>query len=256
MAPPPAPPKKGLSKLALGLIIGGVVFGSCGTVICIGVSSDNTPEEQKKRTEERKILIEKTTAQLVSIRNRWPAALAEKGCPDASIPEDAVAQTADFDSLERFTKPDVDPESPPFKSWAWLTSEGIRELKMLPQFKVPLHSWELGDMARSLESLQKGRYLVVFRADKGAKVMPTIQGDSAFMGGEFEGWAVVYDLQTEAAICQAPLKAESSDNVTRRKGLVTGKSPEEAIEQDFKEQFETAAKASLAKISKKLQSDL
>ncbi len=62
-------------------------------------------------------------------------------------------------------------------------------------------------------------------------------------GGELEGWLFVYDVESSERLCQTKLEFESSDKLTFREGRFSSakESAKDAVEEDFNENFETAA---------------
>jgi hypothetical protein len=96
-------------------------------------------------------------------------------------------------------------------------------------------------------SNESGPLLVVYKA-AGKKVWPLVKGkspgdkDFSFVGGEFSGWMMVYDVDTGARLCQGKLAFESSEVVDFKKSRFASEksSAKDAVEGDFRDKFETA----------------
>lgn len=128
------------------------------------------------------------------------------------------------------------------KDWPFLTSDSVRTA--LDEKR------SAEDRAKAIDGLraQSGSLLVVYRAQE--KHWPVVTGkgdtigtDFSYDGGEFEGWLFVYDADTAERKCQTKLVFESSEAVDFRKSRFSSekKKAKEAIEEDFKDHFETAA---------------
>lgn len=102
--------------------------------------------------------------------------------------------------------------------------------------------------AAAIEAL--GRYLVVFDADPADRAWPTVESDTKYTIGEFEGRLRVLDLDTGQALCQAPLAFENGAEVsTYRLTKLESKrgALEHAVRSDFEKAFDKAASAAVKK---------
>jgi hypothetical protein len=232
-----------------------VLLGSC--VTCI-VLVQPTEEEQKQATAERKPLIDNTTKRLAAIRTSFPElkTLREAKCPDDAIAastSDAPHYFVDYDNLERFTNPAVNTEAEAWKQWEFLSSSAVREIKTTAQLEkanIDLTSFEVDEMTSRIKEIDKAKTLVVVR---GKKVVPEVKDDNSFSGGEFVGFAVVFDWINTKPLCQAQLNVENSDTVEFRKRGIAGSTFKEAVMEDLEENYKKDLKAALARISSKIQ---
>jgi hypothetical protein len=128
------------------------------------------------------------------------------------------------------------------KEWPFLTSDAVR--KVLDDKRTA------EDRAKAIDELraQSGPLLVVYRAEQ--KDWPVVSAksgvfakDFSYEGGEFAGWLFVYDVDAAERKCQTKLIFESSSEVNFRKSRLSSekKKAKEAVEEDFKDHFETAA---------------
>ena len=232
-----------------------MLLGSC--VTCI-VLVQPTEEEQKQATAERKPLIDDATRRLALLRNNFPdmKSLREAKCPDDSIAASASGAPhyyVDFDNLERFTNPAVNTDTEAWKKWAFLSSSAVREIRTtsdLEKAAVDLTSFEVDEMTSRIKEIDKAKTLIVVR---GKKVVPEVKGDDSFSGGEFMGFAVVFDWTHGKPLCQAQLKVENSDTVEFTKRGIAGSTFEQAVMEDLEENYKKDLKAALARISSKIQ---
>lgn len=129
------------------------------------------------------------------------------------------------------------------KDWPFLSSEPVR--KALDEKR------NIEDRSKAVDELraQSGAILVVYRAAE--KEWPVVSGksndifskDFSYDGGVFSGWLFVYDVDSGERKCQTKLVFESSEVVNFRKSRFSSekKKAKEAVEEDFEDQFQTAA---------------
>jgi hypothetical protein len=154
--------------------------------------------------------------------------------------------TVDFDYLDR--RAGAAP-----REWSWLTSDRIRKV------------FEGGDANARADAVRDirrdaGPLVVVYRAED--KIWPKVQEDKgiisddfSYSSGEFLGALLVYNVDTGERLCQAKLKFESGEHISyKSRGMSSEKSrAAEAVEDDFKEQFENAATASIKRVAPDLR---
>ena len=121
------------------------------------------------------------------------------------------------------------------KAWTFLSRPALQ--KILDPKRGP------EDRAREIETLrtESGPLLVVYKAD--TKALPAVTTGKDYDGGEFAGWLFVYDVDSADRLCQTRLTFESSDEVSFRKGRFSSEKKKlaDAVMDDFKDRFETAA---------------
>ncbi len=256
MAPPgfAPPPKK--RPWALYVLIGALVaFGSC---ITCGVIVSPSEEEAKELEKERKPIIENATARFAGIRSTMPdlGALREVKCPDAAIAaatSDAPHYFVDHDHLEAFTNPAFDPAAEPAARWKFMTSSGVRDIRTLARLRKDedeLSSIPAKTVVERIQEIDRAKILIVVRA---RKVVPQVASESAFSGGEIDGFAVVYDWINMKPLCQAALQVRNSDVVEFKKRGIGSSTFEEAVLEDLEESYEKRLKEALARISTRVQ---
>jgi len=187
---------------------------------------------------------------LLKLRASTPklAGLSEAECPKATIQKHLRGEdhlklpTVDFDYLDRRTG------AAGAKQWSWLTSDRIRKVV----------EGNDGDKAKAVRDLreQAGPLVVVYRAEE--KIWPKVTADKGILKddfsydrGEYLGALLIFNVDTGDRLCQAKLRFESGDGITyKRRGMSSEKNrAEDAVEDDFKEQFETAATASIKRVA-------
>lgn len=150
--------------------------------------------------------------------------------------------TADFDLLNGDKR-----------AWPILTSESLRKI-LDESRKIEDRSASLGDF-----KAENGPLLVVYKSK--VKSWPVVKGDKvngkdfSYSGGEVEGAMIVYDIDLGARLCQTKLAFESSEAVDFRKSRYQSEktSAKEAVEDDFKDHFETAATDAIRKMAPDLR---
>jgi hypothetical protein len=210
-----------------------------------------TADETKARAallqESSALLVKAFTDRLAKVRaNAHETPVAERVCsrsemsPYVTGNERRKVATADYDLLNaRFAG-----AAP--SDWSFLTSEVVR--KILDEKRTA------DERHKSLEELRasSGDLLVVYKAE--VKDWPVVTSksdligsDLSYKGGHFEGWLIVYDVATGERKCQSKLAFQSSDVVNFRKSRLSSgkKKAKEAVEEDFGDQFETAATAGI-----------
>jgi hypothetical protein len=155
----------------------------------------------------------------------------------------AKVQTVDYDRLAG--------NPPPAASeWAFLTSATVTTLLS--------GAGQGADHVQAMRTLQgsSGPYLVVYRGKK--KVWPKVivdkgvlSDDIKFSGGHFDGVLSVVHYPTGEVLCSAPIQFENSERVSfkRRGASAKERRAEDAVMDDFKENFETAATQALGKLT-------
>jgi hypothetical protein len=182
------------------------------------------------------------TEKLAKVKAHAAQPGAERACSKADLSryvtgdERRKVVTVDLDLL------DASRAGSAGKDWPFLTSDGVR--KLLDDKR------SAEDRAKAIDEIraQSGSLLVVYRADH--KEWPVVSGksdvigsDFSYDGGDFAGWLFVYDVDSGERKCQTKLAFESSDAVDFRKSRLSSekKKAKDAVEEDFKNRFETAA---------------
>lgn len=238
---------------ALRLLLVGVaslvllVLGGCGVVGFFVLRQPSDPARDRAVAEQNGAALDKVTAQLANVTRGFPDAsqLSEAPCADGGL-EKAVSEGraqvvfAEYDRLARFAGAGAGADD-----WEWATAEGLRELKPRAQATEPLHSYRVTRAVKGVYDPSKRHFLVVFRAAR--KQLPVKQV-GGFSAGFYDGWAVLYDLDSGARLCGQRLQAESSDTVRRRRGGDADK----ALLNDFQDRFKEAAEAAVKRMNPKL----
>ncbi len=150
---------------------------------------------------------------------------AEKKCPT-------------FESLTKANHVDADllpGASDEFTPWEILSDDHHRDI--LDAKKSDL------DRAKAItEARSRSELLAVFYATD-AKALPIAAKDS-FIGGEFDGWLSIVDVNKNEIVCDTALHFESSERVGGGVKLkfVPDKSVKSKVEDDFEKQFKEAAR--------------
>ncbi|HWS86492.1 MAG TPA: hypothetical protein VN282_05995 [Pyrinomonadaceae bacterium] len=241
--------KRGVLRLAL---IGVACFsllvlGGCGVVGFFVLRQPADPARDRAAAERNGAALDKVTSQLAGVTKSFPeaSALSEAPCTDGGLEQAAAegkAQVvfAEYDQLARFAG-----ASAAQKDWEWATAEAVRELKPRAQVTEPLHSYRVTSAIKEVYDPSKRHYLVVFRATR--KQLPVKQ-IGGFSSGYYDGWAVLYDLDSGRRLCGQRLQAESSDSVRRRRGS----DADAALLNDFQDRFKEAAEAAVKRMNPKL----
>ncbi|MFO0586273.1 MAG: hypothetical protein U0441_01975 [Polyangiaceae bacterium] len=150
--------------------------------------------------------------------------------------------TADFDLLNGDKR-----------AWPILTSESLS--------KILDESRKIEDRSASLADFKanSGPLLVVYKSK--LKTWPVVKGekvsgkDFSYSGGEVDGAMIVYDIEAGTRLCQTKIAFESSEVVDFRKSRYQSEktSAKEAVEDDFKDHFETAATDAIRKMAPDLR---
>ena len=258
-----SPAKKGYNKFLLGCGIAlALVLGSCVAGMVAIMKSPQfkkqMAEDEARREKERQesearqkqdgVLARKMMA---ALRNNFPApnSRREMTCPigevEKVVSEDAgeskhstQAWYVDRDFLARFT-----PEAPPAggkpPGWDWLTSAGLRD-------------WN-GDYGYTVVTLNdlKHSYIVVI-LNQGLRT-PQLR-DEDFLGGDFRGWAVLFDSDTLAVLGQTEIHLQSSNKVKYERGRFTQnrEGMQKSVDEDFRDQFKDGLKQAMGRMCPKL----
>ena len=262
--PPPA--KKKRSKVLLGCLIAlAAAFGSC--VVGIGFVM-NSPEFKKQEAEAaarrekesqesaERLKQDAVTARkmIAALRSNFPSlnSRREMTCTIAEV-EKALGKEAgesrhragafyvDRDFLARFSS-NAPPANDQLPGWDWLTSAGLRDW-----------SPEKGYTVTSRDDLRHS-YIVVIQ-NQGVQT-PQIR-DQDFVGGEFRGWAALFDSDTQTVLGQTEIRVRSSDKVKYKKERFTAnrEGMEEAVQEDFRDQFKESLEKSMERMCPKLSLD-
>ncbi len=157
----------------------------------------------------------------------------------------AHVPTIDYDHLNN---PSFD-----VKEWSWLTSSSMNNF---------LSTQDVTYKKETLESLLKegAHLLVVYRSE--GRVWPKMlqkegvfSDDFSYDSGRFEGSLLVFNWETSELLCRTPLQFENSKEVKyHRRGPDAEKARvEDAIFDDFEENFENAATIAIRRISPDLK---
>lgn len=139
------------------------------------------------------------------------------------------------------------PSKEELETWGWMHSKWLEET-ILEQSGGKSAGYQSGS---HITMLAKSPYIVIFKATR--KAMPKPVGEEGFDAGVFEGDLIVFERKSGKALCRAPFAAESSEEVSHKTRGIAAKSAEDALNQDFREQFSKAATAALKKIAPTLK---
>jgi hypothetical protein len=152
--------------------------------------------------------------------------------------------------------------------WQWLEDGVLPEV-----FHPNLYegSYLEDELRRTIAEVLANRYLAVLRASN--RAMPRIlkagvqldvldrrrelRSGQSFTPGVFQGAILVMDIGAASVVCQATLEARSSATIVYRNRTSLGlmrQQPSKELRSDFQDRFHEAARASLGRISKLLDS--
>lgn len=258
--PEAPPPKKGIgSKVLLGCgIVLVLVMGSCAVGMYKIMSSPEFKKEMaenearrekeaQQRAEQSKRDAEHAVQVLAALHSNFPpeGARRESTCTIANVekslagdnPHLSEALYVDYDFLARFLPNAPQGEKAP--GWPWLTSPSLRDWSPSdsPSYYSP------GNLST--------RYIVVI-LNQGVTT-PILREDD-FVGGQFRGWAVLYDGATLAALGQTAIQVRNSKEVDyKTRGPKSGREyQQQAIDDDFREQFKAGLEKSMERMCPKL----
>ncbi len=128
------------------------------------------------------------------------------------------------------------------QAWTMFSSKNMREI-----FD---ETRKIDDRAASATDFREGSGPLLAVYKPRTKVWPVVTGsasvkskDFSYKGGEFEGFLMIYDVDSGAFLCQTKLVFESSDAVDFRTSRFSSdkSSAKDAIEADFIDRFENKA---------------
>lgn len=172
-------------------------------------------------------------------------------CPKLEVkPEgyggwDGYAQTATPGLFAKLDGKGSDKDE--LETWGWLSSDWLEEL-ILAEAGEKTANFQAGS---HITMLAKSPYIVIFKDRR--RAMPKVSGDDGFDAGYYEGDLIVFERKTGKALCRTALAAESSEEVSHKTRGFAAKSAEDALDDDFRKQFATAANTALSKISPTLK---
>jgi hypothetical protein len=153
--------------------------------------------------------------------------------------------TVDLDVLSSGAPPAADSE------WGFLTSPAVASI-LTAGTSAEDRRAAVRDMER-----ESGPFLVVYRSDQ--RRWPVVSTEKGFINdkisfttGQFDGWMILVDTHAARVLCESRLSVRSSESVSfRSRGAFSTKEgrARDAVDSDFKEQFEAAAGAAIKKIS-------
>lgn len=252
------------SRAPAWFVLAMVDSGDCNVAPAPGAPPTPPTTEADKRALEKRLredyakVEERSTVQtfldrLARVRDAAPKPqdLKEADCGGADIkhrlPPDTdrlKVPTVDFDDLDRSR---ATPQAG--ARWSWLTSDGVRTMLS--------GDADAGPKLGALKDLRAegGGLLLVYRASE--KHWPEVREKDAllgtkvsFVGGEYDGWMIVFDYESGERLCQTRLGFESGDDVEYDKNGVDSKKERaaRAVDDDFKDQFETAATKAMKRL--------
>jgi len=107
---------------------------------------------------------------------------------------------------------------------------------------------DVSSIRSAVLAFEQRRYVVVFTDPKrkpARLVKPS--GSVDYDGGEFDGMLRVFDSEGGKLLCQAPVKAESSDSVKYFDQGLLAENPQEAVSDNFGAQLTTAGRECCAR---------
>lgn len=212
------------------------------------------------KADEAKVMEDLQRAQSASSVKAFGDKLSRVRADAASAPAEettcskaVLAKYVTGSERKRVATADLDYLSGDKRAWPTFTTESLT--------KILDESRKMEDRASSMAEYMKenGPLLVVYKSK--LKTWPVVKGDKvsgkdfSYAGGEVEGSMIVYDIEAGARLCQTKLAFESSEAVDFRKSRYKSEkvSAKEAVEDDFKDHFETAATDAIRKMAPDLR---
>jgi hypothetical protein len=254
-----------LPSIALAVVLG--CGGFCGIV---GYWVNATSERKAMEAAMRQIADLRPSLMRAQAAVPPLSGLTLSPCPDAEIKgryRDPVStgnhgevilwiSTVPFDALGPWLEGKPRPEER--NEWSWMADSTLRDIMDPSRYDLPSPGQNLQLLVRSL---RQRRYLGVFRSS--SKALPRLTGEGVVVGdraqviekgksfepGFFHGWLIVMDMETAAAVCQAPIDVESSETLRYRSYGPLRQEPGDVVSEDFKDRFRAASREALARIS-------
>lgn len=229
---------------------------------CCCPSEEELEAARQKREAEREENVKKVQKyqkKLAKISKGVPAAsaLKQKACPDDDIAK-VIKKTKGFTGrlkridaakLDWISQKDPAGNRAKVDKWNYL-NEGFSKFNSLDNLD---DAYRAEEAAKAVDKLKKEPYFAVIVREDGA--LPVVNDDDSFTGGFIEAWIVVMDTKKAAPVCQTRFVAENSEVVEYREGKIVSDEYKfkEAVKDDFEDNTDKAAKASMKKITKKLK---
>jgi hypothetical protein len=235
------PPKKKSNAGAIVLVVALVVV-FVGITVASSVRKRSVASSTPPKADYSSIV-----STMAKINAATPAlgALEEKACPsDLARPAGFFGvHIADWDFMARFSGPPVTYATTLRKDRPWDLSDdtvyGLHPIAPTTQ----LQDYEISNA----NNIALGRYVLVVRAIE--KSEPKVVAGGKFIPGFWSGWAVLFDYDTAAPLCQTKFEATSSDKVKHRDKGFFATSTSEALMDDLRDNIRDEASKTLTKMA-------
>ena len=235
------------AALAVSLAIVGLSQAAAGCRCEEQPARSNNPQDRRRVQEQ----LQAFTERVRRVRDAVPAgeAAQETPCPDEELQAALDGGygrmlLVDYDQLERYQRPELDPYAEERKPWELLTAPEFRTIDP-PQSGDDLR--KLTDTLYRIRNLQeKWRYWAVVRSS--LKTLPR-EESGKFHAGAYEGVLVVVDTKTAQALCQASVSARSSEEVAGYES--TARSA--VLFKDFRRHLERSLNSAAERITRRLE---
>ncbi len=247
-APPPTPARKSYTKYLLGCgLLTVLMMGSCVAIYLLTNSDSfkkSMAEQKAKEEKEKQKMAEKAKTDdaeaikiLTALNHNFPSENSRK---EMSCPSDEVAKLMDYntgtphhDSIALYADNDL------LAAFASGRPIGPAEIPGEPWLSGPeLRNWRPGDETAFYSGNLKHRFVVVFA--NAVLRQPKVTGEQ-FDGGDFRGWAVLFDTDNSRILAQTAVEAHSTSKVKYKKDRfstgVESENIQRAIDEDFRDQF-------------------
>jgi len=236
-----------MSRLGWLLIVTGALVWGC--------SSKESKREVSGTSGRTKSEIDAFAKRMRTLRERTPEPrddLGDEPCPDEQLERatrgaPAPLLVADYDYLERFVRPEIDPHAGRGAAFRLLTTPALRAV--VPAPRITDESMGNDVLFRIKKLDEEYDYVAVLRTSE--RLLPRREGGK-FHGGRLAGHLVISDLATGKPLCRARVDAESSSEVAG----IQGSDPERVLKNDFYAKVRDAIGAAVRRVSRILREDL
>jgi hypothetical protein len=128
--------------------------------------------------------------------------------------------------------------------WSWINTAGYNHIvSESSEFRES----DIGRSIRKNKDLNSPYLLVIEELEA---QMPVLANDeSSFEAGFFTGMVYVFNYETKKMVCAFPFWAESSETIEFKKRKVLGSNASSKLKKDMKDNFETALRNELEKLT-------
>jgi len=225
------------------------------SVLVFGCPSKESKREPSGATGRTKSEIDAFAKRMNALREQTPAPrddLGDESCPDEQLERathgaPAPLLVADYDYLERYVRPSIDPHAGLGAAFRLLTTPALRAIP--PSARIANES-TANDVLFAIKKLDEAYdYVAVLRTRE--RRLPRREGGK-FHGGTLAGHLMVFDLATGKPLCRTRVDAQSSPEVAG----IQGSDPERVLRNDFYAKVRDAIGEAVRRVSRILREDL